>query len=80
MFQSGYVPKEFKGADTDTTGDQYGVIFGNWNDYFIGFWGAMEITVDSYTKADEGMVRLILNVFAAMGSLQSESFTTASMK
>ena len=37
--------------------------YGSWGDLFIGQWGAIDLTVDPYTKAASGQVRLVINAF-----------------
>lgn len=69
------LPKELQDAK-----DEYGIIFGNWNDYFIGQWGALEIKIDPYTRMLEGVVRLVVNSYWNMGMIRPESFSIASMK
>lgn len=61
-------------------GDEYGIVFGNWADYFIGQWGGIELLVDPYTQALKGTVRLITNSYWNMGFIRKESFCIASMK
>ena len=39
-----------------TGADEYGIAFGNWNDYFIGQWGALDITVDNITLASSAQI------------------------
>lgn len=65
------------GGDASTG---YNVIFGNWNDFFIGQWGSVEILVDQYTQATKGMVRLVVNSYWDMGVIREESFTAAKLK
>ena len=36
--------------------DEYGIIFGNWADYFVGQWGALVIKADPYTKLKNGEI------------------------
>ncbi len=60
--------------------DEYGIIFGNWSDYFIGQWGSLEIKLDPYTQMDRGIVRLIVNSYWNMGKIRDESFAIYSMK
>jgi len=60
--------------------DEYGIIFGNWADYFIGQWGMVELIADQYSFATTGMVRLTLNSYWDMGFIRSESFAYGSMK
>ena len=39
------------------------VIYGDWNQLAIGQWGSIDLTVDPYTKAADGQVRLVINAF-----------------
>lgn len=74
----------YKALRTNNVGgsssDGYNVIFGNWNDFFIGQWGSVEILVDQYTQATKGMVRLVVNSYWNMGVIREESFTAAKLK
>lgn len=58
----------------------YNVVYGNWNDYFIGQWGSIEILVDPYTQATKGLVRLVVNSYWNMGVIREESFAAAKLK
>lgn len=40
-----------------------GVVYGNFNDYVIGQWGGIDLTVDPYTQAANGKVRLVINAY-----------------
>ena len=60
--------------------DGYNVVYGNWNDFFIGQWGSVEILVDPYTQATKGMVRLVVNSYWNMGVIREESFAAAKLK
>ena len=69
------IPKEL-----GESGDEFGIVFGNWADYFLGQWGAIDMTVDPYTQATKGLVRLVINSYWNMGMIRKESFTIASLK
>lgn len=60
--------------------DEEGIIFGNWADFVIGQWGALDITVDPYTKAANGEVRLVINAFFDAKPRRKESFAVGSLK
>lgn len=60
--------------------DEEGIIFGNWADFVIGQWGALDITVDPYTKAADGEVRLVINAFFDAKPRRKESFAVGSIK
>ena len=66
------------GLQTGT--DEEGIVFGNWADFVIGQWGALDITVDPYTKAGDGMVRLVINAFFDAKPRREESFAVGSLK
>lgn len=76
------IPKELRGTtgSSPVAGDEYGIVFGNWADYFLGQWGAIDMTVDPYTQATKGMVRLVVNSYWDMGMIRKDSFTVGSMK
>lgn len=69
-FRTNNIPTELA-----VTEDEYGIVFGNWAHYFLGQWGGMDITVDPYTLATTGMVRLTVNSYWDMGAIRTESFT-----
>ena len=60
--------------------DEEGIVFGNWADFVIGQWGALDITVDPYSKAADGMVRLVINSFFDAKPRREESFAVGSLK
>lgn len=75
------LPKALRGTtEPEKAGDEYGIVFGNWADYFVGQWGGIELLVDPYTQALKGTVRLITNSYWNMGFIRKESFCIASMK
>ena len=54
-----------------------GIIVGNWEDYVIGQWGAIDLVVDPYTQAASGKVRLVINAYFDGKPRRNESFVTA---
>jgi len=38
-------------------------IFGNWSDLLVGQWGGLDLTVDPYTLATNGQIRIIIQSF-----------------
>lgn len=63
-----------------TAKDEYGAIFANWADYFIGQWGALDLTVDPFTMAGEGQIKLIVNAYFDAGIRRDESFAKTTWK
>lgn len=60
--------------------DESGVVFGNFSDYVIGQWGGIDLTVDPYTQAANGKVRLVINAYFDAKPRRTASFVTASVK
>lgn len=57
-----------------------GVIFGCFEDYVIGQWGGIDLTVDQYTQASNGKVRLVINAYFDAKPRRTESFVKAILK
>lgn len=66
------------GLQTGT--DEYGILFGNWNDLIIGQWGALDITVDPYTQAAKGKIRIVVNSYWDVVKRRAASFAVGSLK
>ena len=58
----------------------WGAIFGNFSDLLIGQWGALDLMVDPYTRADEAFVRIIVNSYWDAAVRRDVSFVKALMK
>jgi HK97 family phage major capsid protein len=56
-----------------------GLIVGNWADYVIGQWGGIDITVDPYTQAANGMIRLVINAYFDGKPRRTQSFQIATV-
>ena len=50
-------------------------IYGDFSNLVIGQWGAIDLTVDPYTKAASGQVRLVINAFFDAKVVRPEAFT-----
>lgn len=57
-----------------------GVIMGNWSDYVIGQWGGIDLTVDPYTQAANGKVRLVINAYFDAKPRRADSFVKKVLK
>lgn len=49
-------------------------VYGDFSNLAIGSWGAIDLTVDPYTKAADGMIRIVVNAFFDAKVLRSEAF------
>lgn len=50
-------------------------VYGNWSNLAIGSWNDVEITLDPYTQAVNGCVRLVVNAYFDAKILRAEAFT-----
>ena len=58
-----------------------GVVVGDFRDMVIANWGnAIDLVVDPYTKASEGMVRLVVNSYWDAKPRRSEAFVKHILK
>ena len=53
-----------------------GLILGNFNDLVIGQWGGIDLTVDPYTQAANGKIRLVVNAYFDAKPQRADSFVT----
>ena len=66
------------GLQTGT--DEEGIIFGNFAHLLIGQWGAIDLTVDPYTQAALGTIRIVINAYFDAVARRSVAFKTGSIK
>lgn len=57
-----------------------GIVMGNWSDFVIGQWGGIDLTVDPYTQAANGKVRLVINAFFDAKPRRTEAFVKKVLK
>ena len=57
-----------------------GFVVGDFSDYVIAQWGAIDLVVDNYTKATEGKVRLVVNAYFDAKPRRSTSFVKRILK
>ncbi|MFD1292639.1 phage major capsid protein [Lutibacter holmesii] len=55
-------------------GASHPVIFGDWNQLTVGYWGAVSIIVDPYTQAASGKVRLIIEGYSDVALTNEKAF------
>lgn len=57
-----------------------GIVLGNFEDYVIGQWGGIDLTVDPYTQAANGKVRLVINAYFDAKPRRAEAFAKKVIK
>ena len=72
-FASNQVPSNLtKGTSTTIC---HGVVYGNWQELIVASWGdALDVTVDPYYYADQGMVRVITMAMVDVNARHPKSF------
>ena len=50
-------------ADVTTHMKEDTIAYGAWDNLYIGQWGGIDLTVDNYTQATKGCVRLVINAY-----------------
>lgn len=65
---------EVDGIPVLTTSACKGIVLGNFNDYVIGQWGSIDLTIDPYSQATNGKVRLVVNAYFDAKPRRSEAF------
>lgn len=57
-----------------------GIVYGNFSDLVIGQWGGIDLTVDPYTQAAKGKVRLVINAYFDAKPRRTEAFVKKVLK
>lgn len=60
--------------------DEHGIVFGNWADFFLGQWGALDLVVDPYSGKNESILEVTITMWANMGVIRPESFAVGTLK
>lgn len=53
------------------------MVFGNFKDLYVGFWGVLDMIVDPYTLAGEGKIKITLDQFADADVKRTASFSVS---
>ena len=57
-----------------------GLVLGNWADYVIGQWGGIDLTVDPFSQATNGKIRLVINAYFDAKPRRADAFAKKIMK
>jgi HK97 family phage major capsid protein len=64
-------------ANLGVGANEHGIILGNWADLLIGMWAGVELIVDPYTLADQGLIKITSFQMVDIGIRRPESFCKA---
>ena len=67
-------------GENPTAATAWGITFANWAELLIGQWGAIDLMVDPYTKAEEAFVRIIVNSYWDANMRRNGAIAKAMMK
>lgn len=65
---------EVNGIKVLCTSAAKGVVLGNFSEYVIAQWGAIDLTIDTLTQAVNGKVRIVINAYFDAKPRRSEAF------
>lgn len=54
---------EANGYPVLSTSNAKGIAFGKWSEYVVAQWGAIDLTIDPYTQAANGCIRIVINAY-----------------
>lgn len=54
-------------------------VYGDFSNLAIGAWGGVDLTVDPYTKAADGMIRIVVNMYVDAQVLRAAAFATGTV-
>lgn len=67
-----------KAFNTSNVADKL-YVYGDFSNLAIGSWGGVDLTVDPYTKAADGQIRIVVNMYVDAAILREEAFVTGDL-
>lgn len=71
---------EVDGIPVLSTSACKGIVLGNFENYVIAQWGAIDLTIDPYSQAANGKVRLVVNAYFDAKPVRKEAFVANKAK
>ena len=71
---------EVDGIPVLSTSACKGIVVGNFEDYVIGQWGGIDLTIDPYSQATNGKVRLVVNAYFDAKPRRAEAFVAKTLE
>ena len=72
---NGYKTVYTVGAGKDASDSNVVAIFGDFSKLYVGHFGGLDITVDNFTQAHLGTIRLVINKYCAFGLTHGAAFS-----
>lgn len=77
VYENGAVDGTVALNTSNVAGNNY--VYGDFSNLAICSWGGVDLTVDPYTKAADGMIRIVVNMYVDAQVLRSAAFATATV-
>ena len=77
VYENGEVDGTKAYNTSNVSGTNY--VYGDFSNLAIGSWGGVDLTVDPYTKAADGQIRLVVNMFVDAVVLRPEAFAAGTV-
>lgn len=77
VYENGAVDGTQAFSTSNVDGKNY--VYGDFSNLAIGSWGGVDLTVDPYTKAADGMIRIVVNMYVDAKVLRNEAFATGTV-
>ena len=77
VYENGSVDGTVALNTSNVAGKNY--VYGDFSNLAIGSWGGVDLTVDPYTKAADGMIRIVVNMYVAAQVLRTAAFATGTV-
>ena len=77
VYENGAVDGTVALNTSNVAGKNY--VYGDFSNLAIGSWGGVDLTVDPYTKAADGMIRIVVNMYVDAQLLRAAAFATATV-
>lgn len=77
VYENGTVDGTVALNTSNIAGKNY--VYGDFSNLAIGSWGGVDLTVDPYTKAADGMIRIVVNMYVDAQILRTAAFATGTV-
>nr|DAZ52422.1 MAG TPA: major capsid protein [Caudoviricetes sp.] len=77
VYENGSVDGTVALNTSNVAGKNY--VYGDFSNLAIGTWGGCDVTVDPYTKAADGMIRIVVNMYVDAQVLRAAAFATGTV-
>lgn len=77
VFENGEVDGTKAFNTSNVSGKQF--VYGDFSNLAIGSWGGVDLTVDPFTKAGDGQIRIVVNMYVDAKILREEAFAAGDL-